>query len=70
MPPGAMPPGTSQPKPVARTSSWSPWSSLGLGLLVAGGVTWAVTRSRQRPQGFDVDSSDLGGRRDDRRPRG
>ena len=75
MPPGAMPPGmapggASQPKPVAKTSTWSPWTSLGLGLLVAGGVTWAVTRSQKRRQGFDTDSADLGGRGDDRFPRG
>ena len=70
MPPGAMPPGTSPAKPVAKSSTWSPWTSLGLGLLVAGGVTWAVTSSQKRRQGFDTDSADLGGRGDDRFPRG
>ncbi|MEB3258407.1 MAG: hypothetical protein VKN83_08840 [Cyanobacteriota bacterium] len=47
-----------------------PWSSLGLGLLVAGGVTWAVTSRLNRRQGFDVDSADQGGRWDDPRSRG
>ena len=71
MPPGVAPPGASQqPKAAAKTSTWSPWTSLGLGLLVAGGVTWAVTSSRKRNDGFDADSPDLGGRGDDRRPRG
>lgn len=76
MPPGAMPPGVAspgasqQPKAAAKTSTWSPWTSLGLGLLVAGGVTWAVTSSRKRNDGFDADFADLGGRGDDRRPRG
>ncbi len=33
-----------------RSESWAPWASLGMGLLLAGGVTWVVTNRRQRRQ--------------------
>ncbi|MFM7236371.1 MAG: hypothetical protein ACKOYK_06330 [Cyanobium sp.] len=45
------PPGV---KESSRSSTWSPWSSLGAGLLLAGGVTWVVTMTRRR-QGREIE---------------
>ena len=83
LPPGALPPGAGAPQgrpmPLAPSDSaskktseaWSPWGSLGAGLLLAGGVTWLVTsRRRQQLQGLESDGAARERQRDDQRPGG
>ena len=71
MPPGAMPPGLADTKARDKSEAWSPWASLGAGLLLASGVTWLVTSRRRRL--LDVgepERPELERRGDDQRPRG
>lgn len=75
MPPGAMPPGMVRPQPPgspsgeqrAANQSWSPWTSLGAGLLLAAGVTMAVTFARRQRQ---LEDSPLERQDDEQQPRG
>lgn len=50
-----------------REETWSPWMSIGAGLVLAAGVTAVVTMSRRRPS-IDADQQER--QADDRLPRG